>query len=218
MMKERLNGIFESNRMLYTKSITPGVKFFEEETIRENGEEYRNFNPTRSKLAAGAVKGIKETGIQSGSGVLYLGAAHGYTVSFVSDIIGSSGFIFAVDFAPRVVRDLVFVAEKRENIAPILADANRPESYFHRIAAVDVLYQDIAQKNQTEIFLKNAGLFLKKGGYGIIAVKARSIDVTKEPKKIFHEVKNELEKEMAIIDYRILEPFQRAHAIFVLRT
>ena len=217
-MKERLNGIFESNRMLYTKSITPGVKFFEEETIRENGEEYRNFNPTRSKLAAGAVKGIKETGIQSGSGVLYLGAAHGYTVSFVSDIIGSSGFIFAVDFAPRVVRDLVFVAEKRENIAPILADANRPESYFHRIAAVDVLYQDIAQKNQTEIFLKNAGLFLKKGGYGIIAVKARSIDVTKEPKKIFHEVKNELEKEMAIIDYRILEPFQRAHAIFVLRT
>jgi len=217
-MKERLNGIFESNRMLYTKSITPGVKFFEEETIRENGEEYRNFNPTRSKLAAGAVKGIKETGIQSGSGVLYLGAAHGYTVSFVSDIIGSSGFIFAVDFAPRVVRDLVFVAEKRKNIAPILADANRPESYFHRIAAVDVLYQDIAQKNQTEIFLKNAGLFLKKGGYGIIAVKARSIDVTKEPKKIFHEVKNELEKEMAIIDYRILEPFQRAHAIFVLRT
>lgn len=217
-MKQKYNGIFESNRMLYTKNITPGVKFFEEDVVKENREEYRNFNPTRSKLAAGAVKGIKETGLNEGSGVLYLGAAHGYTVSFISDIVGSKGFIFAIDFAPRVVRDLVFVAEKRRNIAPILADANRPESYFHRIAAVDVLYQDIAQKNQAEIFLKNAALFLKKGGYGMIAVKARSIDVTKEPKKIFHEVKNELEKEMQIIDYRILEPFQRAHALFILKT
>lgn len=216
-MKQKYNGIFESNRMLYTKSITHGVKFFEEDIVKENGEEYRNFNPTRSKLAAGAVKGIKETGLNEGSGVLYLGAAHGYTVSFISDIVGSKGFIFAIDFAPRVVRDLVFVAEKRKNIAPILADANRPESFFHRIAAVDVLYQDIAQKNQAEIFLKNAALFLKKGGYGMIAVKARSIDVTKEPKKIFQEVKNEMEREMEIVDYRNLEPFQKAHALFVLR-
>jgi len=40
-----------------------------------------------------------------------------------------------------------------------------------------------------EIFLKNVNTFLKKDGYAIIAIKARSIDVTKYPKQIFKEVK-----------------------------
>src|SRR4030042_1392825 len=82
---------------------------------------------------------------------------------------------------------------------------------------VDDVYQDIAQKNQVEIFLKNCDAFLKKGGFGLLAVKARSVDVTKHPKEIFREVRRQLEQSsMVIVDYRELEPFERDHA-FLLR-
>ena len=100
--------------------------------------------------------------------ILYLGAASGTTVSHVSDIVGADGFIFALDFAPRVVRDLVYVCEKRKNITPLLENAHHPEEYKDRVTKVDVLYQDIAQRDQVEIFLKNIEAFLKKGGYALL--------------------------------------------------
>jgi len=82
---------------------------------------------------------------------------------------------------------------------------------------VDVVYQDIAQKNQIEIFIKNIDLFLKDGGYALLAVKARSIDVAKNPKIIFKEVKKELERDLIIIDNRVLDPFQKDHCMFVCK-
>jgi fibrillarin-like pre-rRNA processing protein len=204
-------------RILFTKSLVKGKSFYGEKTVSENKEEYREFEPTRSKLAAAIMKGSPNVGIRKGDVVLYLGASHGYTSSFVSDIVGEDGFVFAVDFAPLVMRDTVFVAEKRKNIAPILADANKPESYIDKVTGVDVVYQDIAQKNQVDIFLKNCEMFLKKGGYALLAVKARSIDVTKKPKQLFKEVQNQLEKVLTIIDYRNLEPFEKDHCMFICK-
>ena len=86
-----------------------------------------------------------------------------------------------------------------------------------RVSATDVIYQDVAQKNQVEIFLKNVNIFLKNGGYGMLALKARSIDVTKNPKQIFREVKEKLEKFLTIIDYRELDPFQKDHCMFICK-
>ena len=63
----------------------------------------------------------------------------------------------------RVVRDLTFLAEERHNIIPLLEDANHPERYASLLTAVDVVYQDIAQRDQVAIFLKNLR-FLKPGG------------------------------------------------------
>ena len=115
------------------------------------------------------------------------------------------------------MRDLVFVCEDRKNTAPVLADANRPETYADKVSQVDIIYQDIAQRNQVDIFLKNINLFLKKDGYALLAVKARSIDVTKKPKAIFAEIRQKLEKELIIIDYRTLEPYQLDHCMFVCK-
>ena len=50
-----------------------------------------------------------------------------------------------------------------------------------------------------------------------MAVKARSIDVTRKPRQIFNEVKEQLETEMTIIDYRTLEPYQKDHAMFIVK-
>ncbi|MEM3374714.1 MAG: fibrillarin-like rRNA/tRNA 2'-O-methyltransferase [Candidatus Woesearchaeota archaeon] len=202
---------------LFTKNLTPGLKFFDENIEREAQNEYRYWDPKRSKLAAALMKEISQIGIKEGNKILYLGASHGYTPSFLSDIIGENGFIFALDFAPRVVRDLVFLCEKRKNITPILADANQPETYKHRITKVDIVYMDVAQRNQAEIFLKNCDLFLKENGFALLAVKSRSIDITKKPKEIYSLIRQELEKKLNVVDYRTLDPFEADHAFFVCK-
>ena len=204
-------------RILATKNLIPGKKFFEERLIKKEGAEYREWDPTRSKLAAAIAKEISQIGFKEGDIVLYLGASHGYTPSFVSDMIGRDGFMFALDFAPVVVRDLVFLSEERENMAPILGDALHPESYNERVSDVDIVFQDIAQRDQVSIFVRNCKAFLKKGGFGLLAIKARSIDVSKKPKDIFREVRVELEKYMVIVDYRELAPFEKDHAFFVCK-
>src|SRR3989338_4525977 len=193
-------------RQLYTINLVPGQKVYGERLIKENDIEYREWDAFKSKLAATILKGTPNIGIRKDDVVLYLGAASGTTVSHVSDIVGNGGFVFAVDIAPRVTRDLIFLCYERKNIAPVLADANKINLLKERVCVADVLYQDVAQKNQIEIFLKNVDLFLKSNGYALLAVKARSIDVTKQPKQIFREFKEKLEKNLTIIDYRELEP------------
>ena len=221
MEQVRKFAVFEKatdRRNLYTKNLTPGKSFFSELLVKEGGSEYRAWDVSRSKLAAAIKKGISQIGLKEGDVVLYLGASHGFTPSFVSDMVGKNGFVFCIDVAPRVVRDLVFVCEARENMAPILADANHPEEYKELVAKeADVVYQDISQKNQVQIFLKNCDAYLKKGGFGLLAVKARSIDVTRRPGEIFKQVRAELEKHITIVDYKELDPFERDHAFFVCK-
>ena len=209
--------VYEDKRRVYTANLTPGKVVYDEKLLKGKNVEYREWNPGKSKLAAAILKGCPNIFIKKGSIVLYLGSATGTTVSHVSDIVGREGFIFALDFAPIVMRQLVFICKERNNIAPILADANKPLEYADKVSQVDVIYQDIAQKNQVGIFIKNIELFLKDGGYALLAVKARSIDVAKNPKILFKEIKKELEKNLIIIDNRILDPFQRDHCIFICK-
>jgi len=220
--KSRLEGVFETKdkkgKKLFTINLVPGIKIYDEQLVNDKGIEYREWNPKKSKLAAGIIKGISQIGIRPGKTVLYLGCASGTTASHVSDVVGKDGFVFALDFAPTTMRSMVFVCEKRKNIAPILADANRPETYKDRmIKEFDVVYQDIAQRNQVEIFLKNCKMFLKKGGFGLLALKARSIDVTARPKELFKKVMDDLNKEINVVDYKDLYPFEKDHAFFVCK-
>lgn len=203
---------------LFTKSLLkPAMSHFGERIVKEGGASYRNWEPKRSKLAAYVMKGCPNTGIRAGSVVLYLGASHGHTPSYVSDMIGSEGFMFCLDFAPRVMRDLVFLCESRENMAPIMADAHHPESYMDRVCEVDVVFQDIAQRDQAEIFLRNCRMFLKDGGVGLLAVKARSIDIKKDSKQIFAEVRDMIAKEFMVTDMKSLEPFELDHCMIAIK-
>ncbi len=216
----QLKGIYESEKgkkRLFTINLSPGKKVYDEALIKDRGIEYRDWNPKKSKLAAAIIKGVSQIGIKPESTVLYLGCASGTTCSHVSDIVGKNGFVFAVDFAPRVMREMVFVAEQRSNIIPIMTDANNTESFEKYITIVDTVFQDIAQKQQAEIFLKNCRKFLKKGGFGLLSVKARSIDVTKKPNIVFQEIREKLEKELVIVDYRTLEPFELDHCMFICK-
>jgi len=215
IITEKFPGVFLVDGKLATVNLTPGKRFFDEALLREGGKEYRLWDPNRSKAGAAIAKGIKLFPITKDSKILYLGAAHGFTPTFLSDIVGENGIIYAVEFSDRCFTDLLPVCEKRKNIAPILADARLPDQYSW-IEKVDAVYQDIAQPDATEIAIRNCRIFLKKGCYLLLTIKARSVDVTKNPRKLIEE---EIEKLRAagfvIDDWKMLDPFERDHGFIV---
>jgi fibrillarin-like pre-rRNA processing protein len=145
---------------------------------------YRIWDPFGSKLAALLQKSRPRLSIAEDSNVLYLGAATGTTVSHVSDIV-RSGLVYAVEFSARSMRDLLRLCEARDNIVPILADASRPEEYCALVEPVDMIYQDVAARNQAEIATLNAARYLKHEGGLVFMMKTRSIDVTATPKEVY---------------------------------
>ncbi|HIP66621.1 MAG TPA: fibrillarin-like rRNA/tRNA 2'-O-methyltransferase [Candidatus Nanopusillus sp.] len=210
--------IYTDGRRLYTKNLIPGQKVYGERIIREKGEEYREWIVNRSKLAAAIKKRIKEVPIKPGDKILYLGIAAGTTASHISDIIGWDGVIFGIDVAPRIMRELIPIVKDRKNIIPILEDASKPDKYLHIVSRVDLVYEDVAQPHQVDIFIRNIDYYLRGGGYGFLAVKARSIDVTKNPKVIFRDVEKQLrEYGFRIIDVVRLDPYHKDHAMFLIQ-
>ena len=178
---------------------------------RTDGE-WRQWDPTRSKVGAMLESGI-DTGLSGGETVLYLGAASGTTVSHVADF---SGPTYAVEFAPRPMRDLLTVAEVRPNLFPLLKDARDPESYAHVVEPVDVLIQDVATRGQARVAARNAQ-FLTPEGRLLMAVKARSEDVTAKPDRVFERVQSELSETYDIVATERLEPFHEDHLAVVAR-
>jgi len=208
---------FVKNRKFYTRSLYD-FKGFDEKILTLGSKKYREVEASRSKLFAGIAKGVSQLGIKEGINVLYLGASHGYTASFLSDMIGKQGRILCIDVAPRVVRDLVFVCEQRTNMAPILANCRNPSTYEEYVPElVDLVFQDIAQRDQVSIFIKNVKQFLKTGGFGILALKARSVDVSKKPSSIYKDTYRELSKEFTVGDKRDLSPIEKDHMLFVIK-
>jgi len=214
--EEIFPGVFKTNNKLYTKNLVKGKRVYGEQLIKINGNEYREWVPQRSKLAAAILNGMKENPINKKSIILYLGAASGTTVSHISDIV-INGFIYAVEFSERAIRKLLKICESRKNIMPILADARKPEEFYF-VESVDVIYCDIAQPDETEIVIRNANEFLKNNGYVMIAVKSQSIDVTKKPQKVYEEEKTKLEKaNFSVIELIDLEPFEKDHCMLLAK-
>lgn len=207
----------DGTRKLATINLSPGAQVYGEQLLKIHDIEYRLWDPHRSKLAAAILKGIKEAPISSGKKVLYLGAASGTTASHVSDLVGPSGSIYCIEISSRPLRDLLVVCSRRANMVPLLADARQPGSYCALVEKTDVIYQDVAQPDQTDILLANVKAFLREGGHAVLALKARSIDVTKEPREIFKDEMEKLEEELEIIDAKILDPYEKDHAMLVLR-
>ena len=208
--------ISPDGRSIYTVNLDPGHRVYAEDLLTYEGRELRHWNPYRSKLAALLIKGTDRIELRPSSKVLYLGAAAGTTPSHISDIV-NSGRVFCVEFSERPFRDLVRLCERRQNMIPILANAHKPEDYRPIVEPVELLYQDISQRDQVEIFMKNARSFLMKNGFGLIMIKSRSIDVNKSPDSIYENVQMKLESEnFLILDKKILSPFSKDHAAFIV--
>jgi len=212
-------GIYKINNKLVTENLTPGFKVYGEKLIRRNtkeGKEFRVWDPYRSKLAAGILNGLKEFPILPKTNVLYLGASAGTTSSHISDIV-KEGIIYCVEFSKRMMQELLHVCEKRKNMIPILGDANKPKEYSSLIFSdIDVIYQDVAQRNQAEILIKNAKIFSPR--YAFLAIKSRSINSIKKPKKIFNQEIEKLKKgNFTILQTINLKPYDKDHVLLLLK-
>ncbi|MHA2143436.1 MAG: fibrillarin-like rRNA/tRNA 2'-O-methyltransferase, partial [Candidatus Thorarchaeota archaeon] len=207
----RFPGVFriadKSKSSIATQSIVPGQSVYGERvlTIEDKGD-FRIWNPRRSKLAAAIQKGVME-------------AASGTTVSHCSDIVGPQGVVYAVEFSARTARGLLQLAESRGNIVPIIEDARHPTKYAPFIAGpIDVVYQDIAQPNQARILSDNIRVFCGFGAWGLIAIKARSIDSTAPVDDIYsNEIATLDSYGLEVIENLNLEPLERDHRFLVCR-
>ncbi len=205
-------------KRLATENLTPGRNVYGERLVHSEGTEFRVWDAFRSKLAAAILKGLNVVPIKPGHHVLYLGAASGTTASHVSDIVGKQGHVYCVEFASRSIRDLVEnVCAYRVNMSPILEDARLPEKYSKLVRGkIDDIYCDIAQPEQAKILADNADIFLKDRGWVMLAVKAQSIDVTKEPSEVYKSEGNVLKNRGLRIEEVVqLEPYDKAHAMIV---
>jgi fibrillarin-like pre-rRNA processing protein len=208
----------DGSQRLATKNLSPGRNVYGERLIKYEGTEYRVWDAFRSKLAGAIFKGLETVPIKPNHSVLYLGAASGTTASHVSDIIGEKGHVYCVEFASRSIRDLVdHVCPYRTNMSPILEDARFPEKYAMFIRGkVDDIYCDIAQPEQAKVLADNAKHFLKESGWVMLAVKAQSIDVTKEPSQVYEQEVRVLKRQGFRIEQVVhLEPYDKAHAMIV---
>jgi fibrillarin-like pre-rRNA processing protein len=213
-----LEGVFTDGDDLYTRSLLGDSPEAGPTVGGDNGHAYRSFPPRRSKLAAMVKRRVRAWPFHTGSRVLYLGAGAGTTVSFMSDIC-PEGTVFAVEFAPDPFRGLVEVATDRPNVVPILADAREPATYrAHLGGPVDIVYQDVAQRDQWDILRRNADAHLAQGGHAVLLLKARSVDVASPADAVYAQVRAAVEaSHYEMEDFVALDPYEREHAVFVLR-
>jgi fibrillarin-like pre-rRNA processing protein len=215
-MKLIFPNVYQGDKHFATLNADPGNKVYNEKTVREGGKEFRLWDPFRSKLCGAMHRGLKTFPFAPGTKILYLGASTGTTISHLSDIVAGTGEIFAVEIAPQCMKGLMALSDRRHNIIPIHADARQPQEY-EEVGEVDVIYQDVAQPDQDDILIKNARMFLKKGGIAMICIKSQSIDVTKDPNVVFAQVLKKLESELEVLEKIRLEPFDKDHLFVVLR-
>ena len=204
-------GVYRDGRDLFTVNRTPGAKVYGEALTTADGVEYRAWDPFRSKLAALLLKGAPHDVLGHPKTVLYLGAAHGTTASHLSDVFPEAT-IFAIEKSPTSFAPLLALARRRPGLVPILADAQLPERYQADVGAVDLLYQDVAQRNQAGIFAENARACLADGGRGVLMLKVRSVTQQRSTSAVVREARATLSSAHLSVAYEVsLAPFAREH-------
>jgi len=187
------SGPIEKSR-LYTKNRDRGYRVYGEKLIIYKENEYREWDPFRSKLAALILENPINNFITDDLNCLYLGASSGTTISHLSDIV-TNGIIYGVEFADRSIRQLIQNTSRRKNIIPIFADARHPDKFAKSIfSKIDLIYQDVSQPNQAEIALNNSNYYLSDKGLLVLAVKSQSIDSIQKSEYIYDQEKKILEK------------------------
>ena len=91
-----------------------------------------------------------------------------------------------------------------------LGDATKPKNYLNITEKADIVYCDVAQPTQSQLFMKNMDLIGKDNAIGILILKLEVLMLCKKPKKIFKEEEKKLrENGFKIIEKVKLEPYEK---------
>ena len=109
---------------------------------------------------------------------------------------------------------LLNISGERKNLFPFLEDAMNIENIAGFINSPEIIYQDISQRHQVQIFNLAAGTF-KSVKKAILIIKVRAISARQNEKEI---VKNSIKgingfRVMEIID---LKPFDKSNYLVYL--
>ena len=171
---------------------------------------WRDWNPWRSKLAAWLRASRREWPLEPDARVLYLGAAEGTTVSHVCDLC-PQGRVAAVEVSPTAMAELLVVAERYQNLLPVLTDAHFPARYAPQAEGCGFLYQDIAQRDQLAIFRRNWDFYCPREG--LLMLKAPGIRAG-APEAVLDEAEAELRETFATVERSDIAKWAKGHAAF----
>ncbi|EDW97162.1 rRNA 2'-O-methyltransferase fibrillarin 1 [Drosophila yakuba] len=179
--------------------------------------EFRVWSPFQSKLAAGIMGGASDLHLRIGSKVLYLGAGFGRSVSHISDIVGESGMVYAVEQGPWAGRQLTTLANRRSNIVPVVEDATMPYKYrFEVPACIDIIFADLPHADQVRSLMLNARHFLNPGGHFVAYLHSANNNGVVFNKDTFAAERKLLkEQQLEPIEMVLLEPFKPGYALVV---
>ena len=148
------------------------------------------WNPYHSKLSAYLLAGGKNWPFERNSKILYLGSAEGNTISYLSEICKTNS-ITAIEISPVAMAELLVLVKKKNNIIPCLCDAHFPEKYRIQANNPEIIYQDIAQNDQVEIFIRNCEYFKPKQAFLMLktqSIAKKDLDIFKCTKKRLNEI------------------------------
>jgi fibrillarin-like pre-rRNA processing protein len=196
----------------FTQAVGPLPPVYGERWVTAGARSFRTFEPGRSKLAAGIVRGWTGPLPRLGERWLYLGAATGTTASHVADLVGPDGCVYALERSPRPFSRLLALAERWSNLRPILDDAREPRRYAEWVPPVDGLYCDIAQPDQVAIVRANAELLLEGAGARVlVALKTASMGRDRTAEEHLRAAESVLRAGLELAPSIRLDPFHKGH-------
>ena len=178
--------------------------------IRTNGK-WDTWNPYHSKLSAYLLAGGKNWPFKKNSKVLYLGSAEGNTISYLSKIC-KTDTITAVDISAVAMAELLVLAKNKKNIIPCLNDAHFPERYRIQANNPEIIYQDIAQNDQVDIFIRNFNYFKPKCAF--LMLKTQSI--AGRNKEIFKETETKLTQLFEKVETVNINKWAKGHSAYYM--
>ena len=178
--------------------------------IKKN-KKWETWNPYHSKLSAYLAAGGENWPFKANSKILYLGSAEGNTISYLSEI-SKTNTITAVDISAVAMAELLVLAKSKKNIIPSLNDAHFPERYRIQANNPEIIYQDIAQNDQVDIFVRNCKYFKPK--YAFLMLKTQSI--SGKNKDIFKDTEEKLKENFEKVETVNINKLAKGHSAYYM--
>ena len=160
-----------NEEQLATKNIVEGTKTHKEKIVIVNGEEFLEWNPYKSKLAAAIRNGLQILPIIKNSKVVCINPLEESTILHISNIVGSGGSVFVIDVDKNKKSFLNKLVNTHKNIIPIYDTVDELSFSSSITGKVDALYVDIPESEQIETIVEKYGSLLKNEGFLMLIAK-----------------------------------------------
>ena len=136
-----------NEEQLATKNMVKGTKTRKEKIVIVNNEEFLEWNPYKSKLAAAIRNGLQILPIIKNSKVVCINLLEESTMLHISNIVGSGGSVFVIDVNKNKKSFLNKLVNTHKNIIPIYDKVDELSFSSSITGKVDALYVDIQNKS-----------------------------------------------------------------------